>query len=228
MCIKGLSLEKGQCAFIQYGNEVQFQEEYYGKIALAKRCGAGDPQVQVIYEDDIFEYCINPTTGKKSVIKHEQKLQNIDNAKIIGAWCVMPCGDDSQEPKVEIMTMAEIRQSWMRGATKGQSPAHRDFPQEMAKKTVIGRACKLFYSTSDDAGIYEDADVKEETTSSGFEVNISNLPEPSADSIPAIDWGEEKKEEAQPKAKPLPTPAPEAMPEDMPERSFEEMFPDEN
>lgn len=232
MCIKGLSLEKGQCAFIQYGDEIQFQEEYHGKIALAKRCGAGDPQAQVIYEDDIFEFDIDPFTGKKSVLKHQQKLENIDNAKIIGAWCVVPYADGSKEPKVEIMTIAEIRQSWMQGATKGQSPAHRNFPQEMAKKTVISRACKLFYSTSDDAGIYEDAEVKETGSNPSADMNLANIPTPSAEAItPSVDWGEgQKKEEAQPqpKAKPLPTPAPEAMPEDMPEQSFDEMFPDEN
>lgn len=155
MCLKGLSMEKGQCTFIRYGNELQFQQEYHGTVALAKRYGAGDPQAQVIYEGDDFEYEINPKTGKKVVKKHVQKLQNINNDKIVGAWCLVPYADHPDwEPKVEVMTMDEIRRSWMQGATKGQSPAHRNFPQEMAKKTVIGRACKLFVSTSDDAGVY--------------------------------------------------------------------------
>lgn len=158
MCIKGLSMEKGQCTFIQYGNEVQLQQEYHGTIALAKRYGAGDPQAQVIYADDEFEYEINPTTGKKRVLKHVQKLANIDNDKIVGAWCLVPYeGRPDLDPKVEIMTMKEIKRSWMQGPTKGESPAHRNFPQEMAKKTVIGRACKLFISTSDDAGVYDNS-----------------------------------------------------------------------
>ncbi len=155
MCLKGLSMEKGQCTFIRYGKELQFQQEYHGTVALAKRYGAGDPQAQVIYEGDEFEYEINPKTGKKVVVKHVQKLQNINNDKIVGAWCLVPYADHPEwEPKIEVMTMDEIRRSWMQGATKGQSPAHRNFPQEMAKKTVIGRACKLFVSTSDDAGVY--------------------------------------------------------------------------
>ncbi|MBQ3812864.1 MAG: recombinase RecT [Bacteroidales bacterium] len=156
MCIKGLSLEKGQCAFIQYGNELQLQQEYHGTIALAKRYGAGDPQAQVVYEDDVFEYEINPKTGKKVVTKHEQKLANINKDKIIGAWCLVPYeGHPEKDPKIEVMTFDEIKQAWMQGPTKGQSPAHRNFPGEMCKKTVIGRACKLFISTSDDAGVYE-------------------------------------------------------------------------
>lgn len=177
MCIKGLSMEKGQCTFIQYGNEVQLQQEYHGTIALAKRYGAGDPQAQVIYEGDVFEFEINPVTGKKVVTKHQQKLENIDNEKIVGAWCLVPYADHPDwEPKVEIMTMKEIRQSWMQGPTKGQSPAHRNFPQEMAKKTVIGRACKLFISTSDDAGVYErsqEPEWQENASGGAAEANIT-------------------------------------------------------
>lgn len=157
MCIKGLSLEKHQCAFIKYGNELQLQQQYQGTVALAKRCGAGEPQAQVIYQDDVFEFTINPHTGKKEVLKHEQKLANIDNAKIIGAWCLVPYAESPElEPKVEVMTLDEIKTAWMQGATKGQSDAHLRFTQEMCKKTVIGRACKQFVQTSSDAGIYDE------------------------------------------------------------------------
>lgn len=191
MCLKGLSMEKGQCTFIRYGNELQFQQEYHGTVALAKRYGAGDPQAQVIYEGDDFEYEINPKTGKKVVKKHIQKLQNINNDKIVGAWCLVPYADHPDwEPKVEVMTMDEIRRSWMQGATKGQSPAHRNFPQEMAKKTVIGRACKLFVSTSDDAGVYgtDDSPEWQESQEAPAEANakeavfaeLPQAPEPAA------------------------------------------------
>ena len=208
MCIKGLSLEKGQCTFIQYGDEVQLQQEYHGTIALAKRYGAGDPQAQVIYQDDEFEYEINPKTGKKVVTKHVQKLANIDNEKIAGAWCLVPYADHPEwEPKVEVMTFDEIKRSWMQGPTKGQSPAHRNFPQEMAKKTVIGRACKLFISTSDDAGVYDNTQPPEwqETmpTETGkpnsAEAVFTELPDkaPSPEAVRAADEapGEEQVDE---------------------------------
>lgn len=210
MCLKGLSMEKGQCTFIRYGNELQFQQEYHGTVALAKRYGAGDPQAQVIYEGDDFEYEINPKTGKKVVKKHIQKLQNINNDKIVGAWCLVPYADHPDwEPKVEVMTMDEIRRSWMQGATKGQSPAHRNFPQEMAKKTVIGRACKLFVSTSDDAGVYgtDDSPEWQESQEAPAEANakeavfaeLPQAPEPAA--VEAV------KED-------LPEPGPEDIPEE--------------
>ena len=210
MCLKGLSMEKGQCTFIRYGNELQFQQEYHGTVALAKRYGAGDPQAQVIYEGDDFEYEINPKTGKKVVKKHVQKLQNINNDKIVGAWCLVPYADHPDwEPKVEVMTMDEIRRSWMQGATKGQSPAHRNFPQEMAKKTVIGRACKLFVSTSDDAGVYgtDDSPEWQESQEAPAEANakeavfaeLPQAPEPAA--VEAVQED-------------LPEPGPEDIPEE--------------
>ena len=51
--------------------------------------------------------------------------------------------------------MAQIRAAWGQGATKGGSPAHKNFAEEMAKKTVIGRACKAIINSSDDAWLYD-------------------------------------------------------------------------
>ena len=192
MCIKGLSLEKSQCAFVKYGNELQLQTQYQGTIAMAKRYGAGDPQAQVIYQDDDFEYTINPRTGKKEIIRHDQKLANISNDKIIGAWCIVPYAEHPEwEPKVEVMTIAEIRQSWAQGKAHGESVAHRNFTQEMAKKTVIGRACKLFIETSSDAGIYDDdrddaefqAQPDGGTAPAAQEVELPPLPAVKADTL---------------------------------------------
>ena len=219
MCIMGLSLEKGQCAFIQYGNEVQFQMQYHGRVALAKRYGAGEPQAQVIYEGDDFQYEINPKTGKKVIVKHVQNLSNISKDKIIGAWCLIPYADHPDwEPKVEVMTIEEIRQSWMQGATRGQSPAHKNFPGEMCKKTVISRACKLFISTSDDAGVYERRDEPEWQESMPEKAN-DLVPEFQGEEMPqaapapeAVEAAREMEPEEQPQEKPV-----EDMPEDLPE-----------
>ena len=218
MCLKGLSMEKGQCTFIQYGNEVQFQQEYHGTIALAKRYGAGDPQAQVIYEGDVFEYEINPRTGKKVVKKHEQRLENINNDKIVGAWCVVPYADHPEwEPKVEVMTIDEIRRSWLQGATKGQSPAHRNFPQEMAKKTVIGRACKLFVSTSDDAGVYGSPEESPEWQEGGAP-DGANAKEAVFTELPQAPVPEEVRA-AEPE---VPVPGPEDVHDDLPAAPAEE------
>ena len=56
------------------------------------------------------------------------------------------------------MSIAQIRDSWNQGAMKGNSPAHKNFPDQMAMKTVIKRACKLLVRGSDDAVLYENED----------------------------------------------------------------------
>ena len=219
MCLKGLSMEKGQCTFIRYGRELQFQQMYHGTVALAKRYGADDPQAQVIYEGDEFEYEINPQTGKKRVIKHIQRLENIKGDKIVGAWCLIPyAGHPEKDPKVEVMTMDEIRRSWMQGATRGESPAHRNFPQEMAKKTVIGRACKLFVSTSDDSGVYGDPEEAPEwqegaeALPNAREAVFEELPSAAPESVTA-EPGTQAADQA-PEPDPAPAPAPDPAPEE--------------
>lgn len=161
MVVQGMSVAKKQGDFIVYGNKLTFSLEYHGTIALARRVGGvvGVPAGNVIYEGDDFVYTINPATGRKEIVRHGQDIKNIDMNKIIGAYATLQLEDGSTF--VEIMTMSQIRQAWQQGATKGQSPAHKNFPDQMAIKTVIGRACKLFISTSDDAGLFSDDEKQE-------------------------------------------------------------------
>lgn len=155
MVLQGLSVSKKQGYFIVYGNKLIFQRSYFGTIALAKRAGGivSEPVANVIYEGDDFQYEINPKTAKVSIIKHSQKLENIDNSKIKGAYALVTLADGTTQ--VTIMSMQQIRAAWGQGATKGNSPAHKNFAEEMAKKTVIGRACKAIINSSDDAWLYD-------------------------------------------------------------------------
>lgn len=155
MVLQGLSVSKKQGYFIVYGNKLEFQRSYFGTIALAKRTGGikTEPVANVIYEGDEFVYTIDPTTARISIVKHEQRIENIDNTKIKGAYALVTLADGTTQ--VTIMSMAQIRAAWGQGATKGNSPAHKNFAEEMAKKTVIGRACKAIINSSDDAWLYE-------------------------------------------------------------------------
>jgi recombination protein RecT len=153
MVITGLNPMKKQCDFVAYGKKLTMQREYHGTIALAKRYGGvKEANANVIYQGDIFKYEVDPLTGKKKIIEHQQDFKNIDDEKITGAYAVLTFNDDST-PYVEIMNMNQIRKAWLQGYAKGNSPAHRNFPGEMSKKTVIGRACKLFISSSDDSAL---------------------------------------------------------------------------
>lgn len=153
MAIQGLSVWKKQGDFIVYENKLSFEREYHGTIALALRTGVvtGVPEAEVIYEGDIFKYRI--VNGKKEIIEHSQELENIDINKIKGAYAVVPLKDG--EFHTEVMTIQQIKQAWMQGAMKGQSGAHKNFTDQMAKKTVISRALKLYISSSDDEYLLE-------------------------------------------------------------------------
>jgi len=158
MTIQGLNPYKHHGAFIVYGNKLIFQEEYAGWKALAKRY-AGVQKIYhvVVYEGDEFEYEI--IDGCKIVTKHVQKVENIDMNKIKYAYATAVFEDGSKES--EIMTITQIKSSWQMGATKGQSPAHKNFPDKMSEKTVCNRLCRKLVNASDDGDTfahYEDND----------------------------------------------------------------------
>ena len=149
MVVQGLSPAKKQGYFIVYGSNLSFMRSYFGTMAVTKRLnGVEDVFAQVIYEGDSFEFTIDK--GTKKVIQHKQQLEDIDTDKIVGAYCTIFYGDGKEF--TEIMTKKQIDQAW--GKTKMKNNAvHRDFPEEMAKRTVINRTCKLFTNTSDDSDL---------------------------------------------------------------------------
>lgn len=161
MVVDGLNPLKKQCYFVAYGKKLVYQRSYMGNYALAKRVAELERIfAEVIYEGDEVVYTIDSVKGIKSVTQHKQDFKNIDNNKITGAYAVLFFADGTSH--TDIMTMADIRTSWMQGQAKGQSPAHKGFPGEMAKRTVINRALKLWINASTDANLYsQDPDLRE-------------------------------------------------------------------
>ena len=150
MVDKGLSLTKKQCSFIARSGRLCLDQSYFGDIHVAKRdANVADVNANVIYKGDDFKYKINPNTGRREIVSHEQEISNIDNDNIIGAYAIIIFTDGST--KVEIMTMPQIIKAWEQGPMKGNSPAHRNFKDQMACKTVIGRALKIEIATTDDS-----------------------------------------------------------------------------
>ena len=158
MVVQGLSPVKNQCYFIPYGKELQLQRSYLGTLAVAKRVGGVKTAVaNCIYEGDKFVYSIDPETGLKKIVEHTQDLENLDADKVKGAYAILTTEDG--RTIVEIMNMGQIRKAWMQGSMKGGSPAHKNFGDEMAKKSVLG-ACKMLIGISDDADLYDEQDVE--------------------------------------------------------------------
>lgn len=219
MATLGLNPSKRQCSFIKYGKTLVMQREYAGSIALAKRYGKlAEINGNVVYEGEEPIFKTDPRTGRKSLVEHNIKMDSIDTNKIKGAYAVMVFEDGTSD--VEIMSMAQIRKSWEQGAAKGKSPAHTNFPDQMAIKTVISRACKLLIASSDDSVLMqndnglpmEPSKQIEEPVQYATEVEpeVIDIPEqpqpeaPKADPLKAQGGREWKKPEV--------TPAPEKAP----------------
>lgn len=163
MVVEGLSPLKSQGYFIPYGKDLTWIRSYQGSVALAKRVGGvSDVVSNVVYEGDDFVFQINPLTGYKEIVKHIPNITNISNDKIVGAYAVILYTDGRRD--LEVMTIKEIETAWGQGATKGNSPAHKGFRQEMAKKTVINRACKTPINASSDAHLFLSETEPEQTT----------------------------------------------------------------
>lgn len=144
-CVLGLDPTKKQVYYIVRGTELCAEESYFGICTRAKRISKNfEPIANIIYKGDEFEYEVNPETGRKRIVKHVQKLENIDG-EIIGAYAYVT--DDNGNTDVEVMTIKMIKQSWAKSSSQGQN-VHREFPDQMAKRSVIKRAAKMLLNSS--------------------------------------------------------------------------------
>lgn len=157
MVVQGLNPAKNQCYFIAYGNSLTCQRSYFGTMAVTKRVtDAKEINANVIYEGDDVTYEME--NGKIMNLKHKQQFGNIDKEKILGAYAVLVL--PSGETYTELMTIEELRKAWSKSKMWGsglteekKGSTHEQFRQEMAKKTVINRACKKFMNASDDGSL---------------------------------------------------------------------------
>lgn len=175
MVQQGLNSRKKQCVFLVYGDKLVMQRQYFGTITLAKRyADIKDPIAEVIYEGDEFEFEVEASTGIKRLVKHKSSLNNINPEKIIGAWCLITKGNG--DTHLEVMSMAQIRKSWEQGASNGNSPAHKNFPDQQAKKTVINRALKVIIASSDDSVLMENVETNKPPAREVVDTEHEELP----------------------------------------------------
>lgn len=149
--------------FIVYGNRMEWSERYLGRYMRAKR----DTEIeavypQVVYQGDEFVYTIDEL-GQYQLVKHVPSLDNLDITKIRAAYAIVVNKDKTRH--MEIMTIDQIKKSWQQGAAKGTSGAHTNFTDQMCKKTVIARACKIALdSLADFSDDDDDDNRKDEAT----------------------------------------------------------------
>lgn len=202
MLTKGLDPNKQQCYFIVYGDKLTLFESYFG---IVHRLKASNPDVKEVYSEVVFEkdkFAYSIKQGHKIITTHEQAPENIDLTKIKGAYATIVFADGSEQS--DYMTMQQIRNSWARGQTKGESDAHRLAPEEMAKRTVLKRLAKPLLNTEDDEemmnaqieSIQENAEANEATEAIDITPEEPEaLPEPAKETEPVKEQPKEKKKQ---------------------------------
>lgn len=203
MAIQGLSPAKNQCYFIPYGNQLVMQRSYFGSISVVKRLSnVKDIQAQVVHKDDTFK--IGGENGVLVVKEFEPNFENLDKP-IIGAFAWIE--DINGNRTYTVMTKKDIDTSWSHAKTK---KVQNEFPEEMAKRTVINRAAKFYINSSSDNDLFVKA--VNETTSNEYENDDRKDVTPTKRSLVA-DVAEnkaEKVESAGPAKEPVGTPVKEA------------------
>lgn len=160
MVNKHLSMLKGQCYPIIYGGKLQIQPSVYGNIANARRHDMIDINASPIFDGDEFEFHMED--GKKVIDKHKMTFASIDNQKIVGAYAVAVFADGTK--KAEVMTMAQIKQSWQQGYgyKEGGNGTHQKFTDQMCEKTVKNRLIKHIIRTHGEPGVANEYERDEE------------------------------------------------------------------
>lgn len=131
MATKSLDVSKKQAYFIIRGDKLCLHVSYFGHILQVKRLYPNwVPVANTIREGDEFIYGIDTDTGKKKLIKHEQKLENLDK-DFVGAYVFLPCPDGTNE--LYIMTRKQIMTAWSKSSNKSMT-VHKEFDEKMILK----------------------------------------------------------------------------------------------
>lgn len=140
------------CYFIPYGNQLTFMEKYTGKYMRAKRdTEIAEVNANVIREGEEFVYTVDKK-GILQLVSHKPTFQSMSKP-IVGAYAVVVNKDGST--RLEVMTMDMIQKAWNQGGfgdKDRQTGAHKNFTDQMCKKTVIARACKVALESASDRG----------------------------------------------------------------------------
>lgn len=152
--IQGLNPAKRQIYYIVYGNQLTAQRSYFGTMAVVRRVpGVKDIISDVVWKGDEIE--TTKEGGSWVILKHTSNIDNIGDSieDIRAAYCTLVF--DGGGTYTEIMSQNQIKKAW--GRSKTNMSVHRDFPDQMAKRTVINRACKFFINESDDSDLLIEA-----------------------------------------------------------------------
>lgn len=175
MVVQGLSPAKNQCYFIAYGNELQMQRSYFGTVAALLRLdNILGVEAQDIHEGDQVTTMID----EQGHLVLDTSNTHIDwqnqDKNLIGAYAIITTKDGINH--LTIMTAKQINVSWSQAKTHN---VQNKFGSEMAKRTVLNRAAKMYVNTSDDSDLLTGA--INDTTSNEYEDEAPRDVTPEAD-----------------------------------------------
>lgn len=139
----GLDFFNGECYAIPYGNELTFQSDYKGEIKVCKRWSTkpiSDIYAKVVRKGDNFEAFVR--NGKQTV---NFSPVNFSDEEVEGVFAVVYFQDGSMVyDTMSLKEIEHIKNTYSKTDKNGNySKAWRNSPEEMYKKTVIRRLCKM-------------------------------------------------------------------------------------
>ena len=152
MVVKGLDVSKNQAYLVCYGQQLQLQESYFGKVLQVKRIfPEWEPRPNIIHEGDTFKYAVNPETGRRELVEHTQSLENLDKP-IVGGYIYLPCADGGKD--LYCMTIKQIMASWSKSRSGGATA--KQFPEKMAMKTLVNSGCTMVINSTPSQSSFAD------------------------------------------------------------------------
>jgi recombination protein RecT len=139
----GLMPDNKEAAIVKYGSVATYMPMVYGLIKRMRNSGeVKDVNAFVVYSEDKFEYQIK--NGIQECVHVPSFSAN--RGDLVLAYAVVMILDGSTH--IEVMTKAEIEKARNSGRA-ANSPAWKNWYDEMAKKTVIHRAAKRVPTSAD-------------------------------------------------------------------------------
>ena len=152
MVVKGLDVSKNQAYLVCYGQQLQLQESYFGKVLQVKRIfPEWEPRPNIVHEGDTFKYAVNPETGRRELVEHTQSLENLDKP-IVGGYIYLPCADGGKD--LYCMTYKQIVSAWQKSRSGGATA--KAFPEKMAMKTLVNSGCTMVINSTPSQSSFAD------------------------------------------------------------------------
>lgn len=165
MVYQGLDPAKNQCYFIPRFNKdkrewsLDLMRSYFGTVVATRRLcpEISDINAQVIHQGDTYRIEIDDH-GNMVVRDHSTVLENLDKP-IVAAYAKV-FGADDAVIAAGVMSWSELQKAWGQSSNRNwQQPGsvQSKFPQEMAKRTVLNRVCKMLVNSSTDKSMMAEA-----------------------------------------------------------------------